>query len=368
VSRVVVFGAGAERAAAALIRSLAPVQAVAAYAGPGCRTNGSTNFVTADGRFLPNDALWLEWAAGRPLPATVPEHAPDDAVLVIAAAHPALVRTAGSELIDAPALPVYADRFGRPSLKPAPEKQRREKQGQEKQGGRCHIGVLGEAHHHRTVYPAVLARLGDAADRTGIAVEPVILPARRDLAGLDGMILPGGADMGQVAAQIAVAEDALVEGVPLFGLCLGMQSMATALLRRAAWPDAEFEEIAGPGPRRSFVRMRDPDGQALHRLGDHAFQPAPGTRLAGLLPGGATIRMNHRYGFNPAIDTAALAGTTFHWTGDILHGIEVGAHPFFVGLQGHPEIGCDRALDAVWDGFLRAALAHGAGDARRRTR
>jgi CTP synthase len=169
------------------------------------------------------------------------------------------------------------------------------------------------------------------------------------------MILPGGADMGQVAPQIALAERALAAGVPLFGLCLGMQSMATALVRAALWPDAVFEEIDGPGPCRSFVRMRGPTGDGLHRLGDHALRPVPGSRLGALLPEGAMVRMNHRYRFNPEIDTAAMPAAVWHWSGDILDAVEVPSHPFFIGLQGHPEIGCDPALAALWDGFLRAA-------------
>jgi CTP synthase len=340
--RILVRGPGAERAAAALIRARHPAPAVAAFLGP----VAVGDFVTADGRFLPNAALWLEWATGQPLPEGVPPAAP----LVVAAPDPATAPIPGFEIIAADAVPVLADRFGRPSLVQ-----------REDAAGDCRIGLLGNAHHHRHVYPAVLAQLGDAADRTGIAVAPVLLSADEALtegvlAGLDGMILPGGADMGQVAPQIALAERALAMGVPLFGLCLGMQSMATALVRAALWPDAVFEEIDGPGPRRSFVRMRG------HRLGDHAFRPVPGSRLGALLPEGARLRMNHRYRFNPEIDTATMPAAVWHWSGDILDAVEVPSHPFLIGLQGHPEIGCDPALAALWDGFLRAAQAKDASE------
>jgi CTP synthase len=338
--RIWVRGRGAERAAAALLRGPHPA-AAAAFVGP----VEVGDFVTAEGRFLPNAALWLEWATGQPLPEGVPEALP----LVVAAPDPAAAPMPGFEVIEAETVPVHADRFGRPCLAPT-----------EAVAGDCRIGLLGDAHHHRHVYPAVLAQLGDAADRTGIAAEPVLLSADealRDgvLVGLHGLILPGGADMGQVAPQIALAGRALTARVPLFGLCLGMQSMATALVRAAVWPDAVFEEIDGPGLRRSFVRMRGADGEGLHRLGDRAFRPAPGSRLGALLPQGATLRMNHRYRFNPAIDAGAMPEAIWHWSGDILDAVEVPSHPFFIGLQGHPEIGCDPARAALWDGFLRAA-------------
>jgi hypothetical protein len=54
------------------------------------------DFVTADGRFLPNAALWLEWATGRPLPDRLPEALP----LVIAAPDPAVASIPGFEEID----------------------------------------------------------------------------------------------------------------------------------------------------------------------------------------------------------------------------------------------------------------------------
>ena len=344
--RIAVQGPDAARAAAALIRSLRAggVSVAATYTYADAPEPGS-DFVTADGRFLPDEAFWLEWASDRPLDAAPTE----DGAAVLVACDPAAVPEDGYERIDAVAMP--ADRFGRPTHALAGDA-----------GASCRIGLLGDAHHHRHIYPAVLARIGDAADRTGVAVEPVIVPAAEAalpgvLERLHGMILPGGADMNQVAPQIAVAAHALARGLPVLGLCLGMQSMTTALVRASLWPDAAFEEVAGPGPHRSFVRMRTRDGTGLHRLGERPFRPVAGTRLGALLPDGAMLRMNHRYRFNPDIDATRLPAV-LHWNGDIVDAVEVPAHPFFIGLQSHPELGCDPALPRVWDAFVQAAFAN----------
>ena len=350
--RIAVHGAGAARAAAGLIRSLRAAGGGVAVAYAGAEAPDA-DFVTADGRFLPNDAFWLEWASDRALPVGVPSDLPETAILVLAAPDPAAIPAEGFERLAAADLSGQPDLFGRLGSPPPVASSRA-----------CRIGVVGDVHHHRHVYPAVLARLGDAAERAGLAVEPVFVSGETVPDGLFGMILPGGADMAQVPRQISAANRSFAQGLPTFGLCLGMQTMLTARVRDTIWPDAMLEEVAGPGPRRSFVRLCAADGTALHRLGERNFTPTPGTRLAALLPRGAAIRVNHRYRVNPEIDSSRLRDVVLHWSGDLVDAVEVPAHPFFMGLQGHPELGCDPALAGLWDGFVRAATRFQTGQSR----
>lgn len=352
--RIAVCGPHAERAAAALIRALRadgrPV--VAAYADAAATPAVARDFVCADGTLLPNDAFWLEWATGQPLALALPSDLTAATTLVVAAGDRSAVSADGLQLIDTTNLAIFADEFGRPVLSPP----------HDPAAALCRIGVLGDPGRHPDEYPAVLAQIGDAADRSGIAVKPVLVPAADALAdgaldGLHGIVLPGGADIRQVAPQITVADSALARGLPTLGLCLGMQSMATALVRASVWHDSALEEVAGPGPHRSFVRMRADGGSGLHRLGDRRFEPVPGTRLAELLPLGATLRMNHRYRFNPDV-AVLLADAVLHRSGEIVDAIEAPAHPFFIGLQGHPEFGCDPALFPLWDAFVHVAAAN----------
>ena len=291
------------------------------------------SFVTAYGQLLRRDAFWLEWADSRPLLTSLPREA--DVVILVA-----------RDLADLPGriatpepLPLPIDAYGRPlpvhTVKSA-----------------CRIAILGRAEEQG----AVLAALGDAADRLGIAVSPIFFSG--DMPEAEGLILPGGADLSPVEDQIAAARVAIAADLPLFGLCLGMQCFATALLRDA-WPDATLEEIAGPGPRRSFVRWTGLGDLAQiqlgHRLGDRPFHPAPGSRLAALLPGGATIRMNHRYHLAP--NAVFPMNVCLHGSLDgPIDGIELSDRRFCLGLQGHPEFGCDPAMKRLWDNFLRAVL------------
>lgn len=282
------------------------------------------SFPSACGKLLRNDAFWLEWASGRPLFAPAPAVA--EALIVVS-------RDQAASALPPKDLP--SDAYGRPLHPRAATRS-------------CRVGILGRAEEQG----AVLAALGDAADRVGVAVQPVFF--RGEMPELDAVLLPGGADMAPVESQITAADAAIRADLPLFGLCLGMQCIATALMRQT-WPGTTLEEVAGPGPRRSFVRWRDPAGIPAHRLGDRPFHPAPGTRLAELLPDGATVRMNHRYHLAP---DAALPGCVRLHPGKEgpMDAIELSDRRFCLGLQGHPELGCDPALGRLWDEFLHAAL------------
>ena len=366
---VALAGHGAEWRAAALIRALAASGATAAAARPGTPATGDragegAEFVAAHGALWPNECFWLEYATGRSLLQEIPAINRDFLVLSIppGLSSPHTVASRPVEIIPAETLPVRADIFGRPFLAAAvPGLPAQPQPAPAPRATPLRIGILGEERHHRETYPAVLATLGDAADRTFLSIQPVfVAPDRltpRGLASLHGLILPGGSRLAEVPAQIAAASAALDSGLPLFGLCLGMQSLTTAILRRNGWQEAELEEIAGPGPQRTFTRLRDESGRALHRLGETRLVPTPDARLAALLPHGAAVRLNHRYALASAASAALPPAVTLHRDADgIAAAIEHPASAFCIGLQGHPEQGTDPALQGLWNGFLEAAV------------
>ena len=106
-------------------------------------------------------------------------------------------------------------------------------------GASLRIALIGRETDHRLVYPATLGSLGDAAASLGLNLDvhffaPVSLsPGLHDLHDVQGVVLPGGSSMAAVKGQIRVAEETLARGQPTLGLCLGMQSMMTAAVRRS---------------------------------------------------------------------------------------------------------------------------------------
>ena len=218
-------------------------------------------------------------------------------------------------------------------------------------GPRLRIGLVGAERDHRDVYPGALAALGDSADAMGLPVDVLFIDPRAVragevpglLAGVDGVLLPGGSDMANVPGQILMARGTLDGAVPAAGLCLGMQTMATALLQAALGrTGVNLAEADPESPLHSFVPMADEPSLAAHRLGEHPSRPVAGTRLGCLRGLPERERFNHRYRLNPALahHFATAGGRVAAWdeTGTVADAVEAGRHPFFIGLQGHPEL------------------------------
>jgi CTP synthase len=227
---------------------------------------------------------------------------------------------------------------------------------------RLRIGLIGSRHDSVDVYPATLAALGDAADELAQFVEIVFI-APTDLRPgdehavvreLDGVLLPGGADMANVPGQILMARTALEAGIPTVGLCLGMQTMVTAVAQTAlgsraanlaeADPDAPIKTFVPIGPATDDTATHL--GGLIHRVGTKRMNTRPGTHLAGLLGTDVGVRYNHRFRLNtdlvPALNAAGLVISACDETGEIADAIELPEHPFYMGMQGHPELSSRR--------------------------
>lgn len=357
--RVSVTGDGAQGiVAAAAIAAAARAEGrrvVARVAVPVAREAPEHEFVAAHGALWRSELSLLEWATGRVLllPAA-PEEA--DLTVVVGDDEGASVRLAADEVavMHDGAAPHLAEPLRPLGLSAALPFRCRP--------ASLRIGIIGDGVRMLRHYPAVMLSLGDAAARAGSAVMPVFVPAPTMLhdglpAGLDGLVLPGGPDMGQVEAQVEAADAAFAIDLPLLGLCLGMQSMATAAMRRGGATGAMPEEVAGPGAERSFTLMRDATGSVRHRLGDTALAPLAGSRLAALASGGTKVRMHHRYALNASLTAALTAGglvVSAYSDDGIAEATEAPGKCFHLGLQGHPELGVDAGLAGIWDGFVAA--------------
>jgi CTP synthase len=216
---------------------------------------------------------------------------------------------------------------------------------------RLRTALVGSERDHRAVNPATLAALGDAADAQDIDLEiAYVTPQSIDIdnvaglfAGVDGIVLPGGSDMSRVQGQVIAARYALVSRMPVAGLCLGMQTMATAAAQLASGSDDVALAEANPtASLHSFIRLAADDGSTVHRLGDQVSEINNDSRLHGILGDRFTIRTNHRFRLNPhVLDLLHDAGVTVcarDRSGHIADAIEAPEHPFYIGMQGHPEV------------------------------
>jgi CTP synthase len=348
----------------------------AATGGAGLGRYDCMLHVLAHGELAPNGLFWTEWASGRlvepPMQVTAIARHPAPVVVVPvnpfvpaqakAAERIALHAEAAGRPVerlrveeDGPAFRVFREDSAEPVSswvrdgygRPVPAGHAGAAPGQ-----RVRILVVGDESLTRDTYPANLAALGDAADALGVDVDlafrdprdaewaevPAILP------GIDGIVLPGGSDMEQVPGQIEIAQMALLRDTPTVGLCLGMQTMATAVARRDGRNDANMAEADPDAQTKTFVRLHDEAGRPEFRVGLRQMRVAPGSRLGEIFGGAAAVDVhcNHRYVFDPelqrTLDGGPLVVSGLQADRDLADAIEVPAMRFFVGLQGHPEL------------------------------
>ncbi|WP_191258893.1 CTP synthase [Amycolatopsis oliviviridis] len=173
------------------------------------------------------------------------------------------------------------------------------------------------------------------------------------LSDVDGVLVPGGFGVRGIEGKVGAIAYARTHGLPLLGLCLGLQCMVIDAARNLAGikdaNSAEFED--GPNPvistmadQRDVVAGERDMGGTM-RLGAYIAKLKPGSQVAKAY-GSTEVseRHRHRYEVNNAYrKRLSDAGLVFSGTSPDDHLVEfvelpADKHPFFVGTQAHPEL------------------------------
>jgi CTP synthase len=184
-----------------------------------------------------------------------------------------------------------------------------------------------------------------------------------------GILVPGGFGQRGTEGMIAAAKWARENKTPYLGVCLGMQVAVIEYARNVCGiTDATSEEFNGDAADKLIMFMPEVDKEtmgATMRLGlrPTLFQPgSEWSRLRALYAGKEEIleRHRHRYEVNPAyIERIEKGGLTFIGKddkGERMEVIELKDHPWYVGVQFHPEY-LSRVLDPSrpYLGFVAAS-------------
>src|SRR5580704_6937277 len=173
------------------------------------------------------------------------------------------------------------------------------------------------------------------------------LEYRYQLANFDGILVPGGFGKRGIEGMLNAIRYAREEGVPYFGICLGMQTACIEYARNVCGlKDANSGEFDPATPYRIIYKLRELTGVeemgGTMRLGawDRVMEP---DSLAAHAYGKTEIseRHRHRYEFNREYE-AVLTGGGLRITGTTpdatyVEIVEIPTHPFFLGCQFHPE-------------------------------
>ncbi len=187
------------------------------------------------------------------------------------------------------------------------------------------------------------------------------------LEGASGVLVPGGFGSRGVEGMILAARYAREHGLPYLGICLGMQVAVIEFARNAAGiADAnsgEFDEHCAHKVIDFMPGQSDEiDKGGTLRLGGFPCEIVPGTVMARCY-GQSLIRERHRhrYEFNndyrEDLSAAGLVLSGLSPDGTLVETVELPGHPFFVGVQYHPEFKSrPNRPHPLFSGLIRAAL------------
>jgi CTP synthase len=250
--------------------------------------------------------------------------------------------------------------------------------------GEVTIGVVGKYTGMKDAYKSLTEALvhGGLANRVKVNIkwldaeefEGADVAAR--LEPMHGILVPGGFGERGSEGKIASVRFARERRVPFFGICLGMQMACIEAARNQAGIQAasttEFGPTAEPIVGLITEWMSAEGLQTRHaggdlggtmRLGAYPAELGANSVLAGVY-GSAHIaeRHRHRYEVNgayrPALEKEGLIFSGMSPDGLLPEVVERPDHPWFIGVQFHPELK-SKPFDPhpLFAGFIEAAIA-----------
>ena len=168
------------------------------------------------------------------------------------------------------------------------------------------------------------------------------------LAGVDGILVPGGFGQRGIEGMILAARYAREHSLPYLGICLGMQiAVIEAARNMAGLPRANSREFTPENDQCVIDLMPDQTGElpkgGTMRLGAYPCALAEGSRMRDIYSGAELIHERHRHryevsnAFRPMLEEAGVRFTGTSPDGRLVEAMELPEHPFFVAVQYHPE-------------------------------
>ena len=262
--------------------------------------------------------------------------------------------------------------------------------------GEVRIAVVGKYTQLEDAYKSINEALTHGGFANRVKVRPEWIASERleredpaqVLEGFSGILVPGGFGERGTEGKIKAAEFARTRNVPYLGICLGMQMAVIEAARNLTdLPDAGSEEFAheaqaGGGDPRRFTpvvyhlkewvqgnhrveRRPDDDKGGTMRLGAYDAVLKDGSKISGVYGGATRIEERHRHRYEvdvryrDELEAQGMCFTGMSPDGRLPEIVEARDHPWFIGVQFHPELK-SKPFDPhpLFKGFVEAAKAN----------
>ena len=183
----------------------------------------------------------------------------------------------------------------------------------------------------------------------------------------DGILVAPGFGERGLEGKISATKYAREHNVPFFGICLGMQMCVVEFARHVlGWNDACSTEVTTKTEHPVIDLMEDQKSTTIKggtmRLGAYDCELKKGSRIHDIY-GSSLIseRHRHRYEFNsdflPEFEKAGMVASGRNPQTGLVEVMEIPAHPFFVGVQFHPEFkSTPEHPQPIFTAFVKAAM------------
>ena len=222
--------------------------------------------------------------------------------------------------------------------------------------GKVTIGLIGKYLELQDAYKSILESFIHAGAINECQVQIVNVHSEfitddnvvEKLAGLDGLLVAPGFGHRGVEGKIVAVKYARENKLPFFGICLGMQMAAIEFARNVlGLKDAHSTEM-DPGTKEPVIDLMEEQKKVTAkggtmRLGAYPCEIKEGT-LAYRIYNNTSIseRHRHRWEFNNSyleqFEKAGMMASGKNPGTGLVEIIELANHPFFIGVQYHPEL------------------------------
>ena len=192
--------------------------------------------------------------------------------------------------------------------------------------------------------------------------------AEATIGSVDGILIPGGFGDRGIEGKILAAQHARENGIPYFGICLGMQVATIEFARNVCGLEGADSTEFNKGTAHPVICLQEEQKGidtmgATMRLGSCESIVFAGTRASELYGGADRIkeRHRHRYEFNSdyqdQIQAAGMVISSVSAEAGLVEIVELPEHPFYVAAQFHPEFQSRPTRPhPLFSGFVKASL------------
>lgn len=244
--------------------------------------------------------------------------------------------------------------------------------------GSVTIGLIGKYVELQDSYKSILEAFIHAGAANEVTVNVVSIHSEyltkdnvpNKLKGLHGVLVAPGFGERGIEGKIKAVQYAREQGIPFLGICLGMQMAVIEYARNVLGISNANSTEMDENTKEPVINLMETQKEVTKkggtmRLGAWDCDLVPGSLAASIYDGATTIseRHRHRFEFNnhykEVLDSAGLKASGVNAQTALVEIVELPTHPWFVGVQYHPEY--KSTVDnphPLFVHFVKAALAH----------